>query len=67
MAPRHRIAWKSKVTGETGNGRWCSALENLSETVATMNRLWPEFHHWIETEPSWTEVDTSCEDTEIVQ
>lgn len=67
MAPRHRIAWKSKVTGETGHGRWYDTPEDLAATVAACNKIWPELHHWIETEPSWTEVDTSTEDTEIIQ
>lgn len=63
---RHRIAWRSKTTGETGHGRWHATSEDLADTVAAANKVWPELHHWIETEPSWTEIDTSTEDTEIV-
>lgn len=67
MAPRHRIAWKSRLTDYSDHGDWYDATVDLSDTVATMNRRWPELHHWIETEPSWAEVDTSTEDTEIIQ
>ena len=66
MAPRHRIAWKSKTTSETGRGNWFDRSTDLAPVVAKMNRNYPWLHHWIETEPSWSEVDTSCEDTEIV-
>jgi len=66
MAPRHRIAWKSKVTGETRQGNWFDRSTDLAPVVANMNRVYPWLHHWIEIEPSWAEVDTSTEDTEIV-
>lgn len=65
MAPRQRIAWKSKITGHSGNGPWLEPDVNLRRIIDALNREQPDIHHWIEYE-SWTEIDTSIEDTEIV-
>lgn len=68
MTSRHRIAWKSKVTGYSGHGEWhpVDDIVDGKRWADMLNEAFPDIHHWIETEPSWTEVDTSCEDTEIV-
>ena len=65
MAPRKRIAWKMRTNGKSGHGNWFEPSTDLVAIVAKMNRNYPWIDHWIEYE-SWTEIDTSAEDTEII-
>ena len=67
MAPRQRIAWKSRLTDYSGHGEWHDATVDLGVAIRLANKAFPDILHWIETEPSWTEVDTSTEDTEIIE
>lgn len=64
---RRRIAWKSKTTGYSGHGEWHDERKPLDDWLEVISAIFPDIHHWVETEPSWTELDTSTEDTEIVE
>lgn len=67
MAPRHRMVWKHAQDTKPIYGTWFPKSFDLSKYVPKMNASCPHWQFWIETEPSWSEVDTSTEDTEIVE
>ena len=48
MEEKKVIHWKSKTTGETGQGS--IAIVNADEICRIMNKRYPEFNHWAEKE-----------------
>lgn len=44
----YRVAWKNKITGQTGHGDWSNDYNLINAWVKEANKTEPNIFHWIE-------------------